>query len=405
MIKDNEPDLDGRTQVNLPRRNALRSAAALSLATVLLGAGASAASASSLMNSGARTTPLPLNQRRGLGGLDVASIGLGCQWVAGPDKEIANDFYGTRIDRKTASTLIRSAVDHGVTLIDTAEGYGPFASESVVGEALQGIRDKVVLETKFGWNIDLETGKPLGGLNSRPEHIKLVVERMLRRLKTDRIDLLYQHRVDPDVPIEDVAGAVKDLIVEGKVLHFGLSEPGARTIRRAHAVQPLSAIQNEYSMLCREPEAEILPICEELGIGFVCWSPLGMGFLAGAVNGDSRFAGEPADFRAMVPCFAPGALKANMTLLNIIKKWAQRKEATPAQISLAWLLAQKPWIVPVPGTTKISHMKENIEAASITFSPDELLQINAELAVFHRQGERLPQGVLGFSNVDAPPKI
>ncbi len=296
-------------------------------------------------------------------------------------------------------------MDRGITLIDTAEVYGPFLSEDIVGEALQGIRDKVVLETKFGMDLDPKTGQRLGGLNSRPEHIRQVVEAQLRRLKTDRIDILIQHRVDPQVPIEDVAGAVKDLIAEGKVLHFGLSEPGTQTIRRAHAVLPLAVIQNEYSMLWRGPEAQVLPICEELGIGFVCWSPLGMGFLTGSVTADTRFETSPEmDFRAVVPRFAPEALAANMALVNVVKTWAQRKNATPAQLALAWLLAQRPWIVPIPGTTQVAHMEENIGATAISFTPDELQQLNAAVSAVSIRGERLPPAVLRMSGVDTPPK-
>jgi aryl-alcohol dehydrogenase-like predicted oxidoreductase len=296
-------------------------------------------------------------------------------------------------------------VDLGVNFIDTAEVYGPFLSEEIVGEALQGSRNKVVLETKFGMDIDQTTGKRLGGLNSRPAHIKQVVEAQLRRLRTDRIDVLVQHRVDPAVPIEDVAGAVKDLMAQGKVLHWGLSEPGVQTIRRAHAVQPLTVIQNEYSMLWRGPESQVLPMCEELGIGFVCWSPLAMGFLAGAVNADSRFKKEPVlDFRAVVPRFAPETLPANMALVQVVRTWAQRKNATPAQLALAWLMAQKPWIVPIPGTTKMAHMAENLGAAAISFTADELKQLNADVVAVNIQGARLPPAVMVMSGVEAPPK-
>jgi aryl-alcohol dehydrogenase-like predicted oxidoreductase len=306
------------------------------------------------------------------------------------------------MDRKAAVALIRRAVDRGATLIDTAEAYGPFISEEVVGEALEGIRNKVVLETKFGFDIDPQTRKRRGGFNSRPENIKQTVEAQLRRLRTDRIDLLYQHRVDPQVPIEDVAGAVKDLIAQGKVLQFGLSEPGIQTIRRAHAVQPLAAIQNEYSMLYRGPEAQVLPLCEELGIGFVCWSPMGMGFLAGKVASDSRFGGS--DFRAAIPRFAPDALPANMALVDVVRTWAQRKNASPAQLALAWLLAQRPWIVPIPGTTKVAHLEENLRAVDIVFTSEELKELNASVAAITIRGERLPPAVLAATGVEAPPK-
>ena len=296
-----------------------------------------------------------------------------------------NDLYASSTDRQAAIGLIRRAVDLGVTLFDTAEAYGPFMSEEILGEALQGVRNRVVVSTKFGFDIDPQTGARRGGLNSRPEHIRQVVEAQLRRLRTDRIDLLYQHRVDPQVPIEDVAGTVKDLIAQGKVLQFGLSEPGLQTIRRAHAVQPLAVIQNEYSMLWRGPEAQVLPLCEELGIGFVCWSPLGMGFLTGTVTATTRFEAS-RDFRATVPRFAPDALPANMALVELVKTWARRKNATPAQLALAWLSARKPWIVPIPGTTNVAHLEENVAAASISFSAAELKELDAALAAIPDPG-------------------
>jgi aryl-alcohol dehydrogenase-like predicted oxidoreductase len=413
MAWTDKRDAHGHEPIDLQRRRLMASAAVLGMAPWLLSActarSASAAAAAPVPTTEAGGVPttgfLPANQRRKLGALEVSSIGLGCQWVPSPVKNSVSDFYHGTIDRKAAIELIRTAVEHGVTLIDTAEAYGPFISEEIVGEALQGIRDKVVIETKFGFDFDQKTGQPLGGLNSRPEHIKLVVENMLRRLRTDRIDLLYQHRVDPLVPIEDVAGAIKGLIAEGKVLHYGLSEPGVQTIRRAHAVHPLTAIQNEYSMLWRGPEADVLPVCEELGIGFVCWSPLGMGFLTGTITADTRFVADgPREFRAVVPRFAPDALPANMALVDVVRIWAQRKSATPAQLALAWLLAQKPWIVPIPGTTKIAHMEENLGAASIAFTDDELRELNASVAAVHIQGGRLPPDVLRLSGVEAPPK-
>ena len=257
-------------------------------------------------------------------------------------------------------------------------------------------------ETKFGWNIDEKTGQRLPGLNSRPEHIKEVVEGMLKRLRTGRIDLLYQHRVDPNVPIEDVVGAIKDLINKGKVLHYGLSEPGPQTVRRAHAIHPVTAIQNEYSLLWRGPENVIIPLCQDLGIGFVCWSPLGVGFLTGAIDANTRFA--PGDIRGVEFRFSPENLPQNLALVDLIKSWAARKHATPAQISLAWLLAQKPWIVPIPGTTQMAHMQENIGADDIQFTADELKQFNAELSKIEIKGERLPKMVLDFSDVEVPPK-
>jgi len=390
---------------SLQRRHLLASAASLGIAPWLLSACASPVTATSLGGSADQHVQ-PAGQRRKLGSLEVFPVGLGCQWRPGSAPGAVVDLYQSAFDRQAATALIRRAVDRGVTLIDTAEVYGPFLSEDIVGDALKGIRDKVVLETKFGMDLDPKTGKRLGGLNSRPEHIKQVVEAQLRRLKTDRIDILLQHRVDPQVPIEDVAGAVKDLVAAGKVLHFGLSEPGVQTIRRAHAVLPLAVIQNEYSMLWRGPEAEVLPLCEELGIGFVCWSPLGMGFLTGSVKADTRFSTSPEmDFRATVPRFAPHALTANLALVNVVKHWAERKRATPAQLALAWLLAQKPWIVPIPGTTNVAHMEENLGAADIVFTQAELKQLRADVSSVTIVGERLPAAVLQMSGVEAPPKI
>lgn len=388
----------------LQRRRLLAAATTLGVAPWLLSACAN--SAGRVAAAGPSTPSLADSARRHLGPLAVAPIGLGCQWRPGATPGAVADSYASSFDRATAIRLIRQAVDHGVTLIDTAEAYGPFLSEEIVGEALQGIRDRVVLETKFGFDIDPVTGQRLsGGRNSRPAHIRQVVDEQLRRLRTDRIDVLIQHRVDPNVPIEDVAGAVKDLITEGKVRQFGLSEPGLQTIRRAHSVQPLAVIQNEYSMLWRGPEAQVLPLCEELGIGFVCWSPLGMGFLAGGVRADSRFATAPVmDFRAITPRFAPEALPANMALVALVRTWAQRKNATSAQLSLAWLMAQKPWIVPIPGTTNIAHMEENLGAVNVSFTADELKQLNDAVSAIRIQGERLPPAVMAMSGVEAPPR-
>lgn len=389
---------------NLSRRQWMAAAASIGVAPWLLSACAGSVTKTGAMD--APSSPHAAGARRRLGPLEVFPIGLGCQWRPGATPGVVVDSYSSRFDRPTAIRLIRQAVDRGVTLIDTAEAYGPFLSEDIVGEALQGIRDKVVLETKFGFDIDLVTGARLpGGRNSRPEHIRQVVDAQLRRLRTDRIDVLIQHRVDPNVPIEDVAGAVKDLIAQGKVRQFGLSEPGLQTVRRAHAVQPLAVIQNEYSMLWRGPEEGVLPLCEELGIGFVCWSPLGMGFLAGGVRADSRFATAPVlDFRAMTPRFAPEALPANLALVELVRTWAQRKNATPAQLSLAWLLAQKPWIVPIPGTTNTAHMEENVGAAALSFSADELRQLDTDVRSIRIQGARLPPEVMAMSGVEAPPK-
>jgi aryl-alcohol dehydrogenase-like predicted oxidoreductase len=334
--------------------------------------------------------------RRKLGGkLEVSSIGLGVQ-------NMSRTYQTTIPTRPEMLKIIRAAFDNGVALFDAAEAYGPLEVERILGEALVPFRNKVVIETKFGWNIDQKTGQRLPGLNSQPDHIKLVVESMLKRLRTDRIDLLYQHRVDPNVPIEDVVGAIKDLIKEGKVLHYGLSEPGQQTVRRAHAIHPVTAIQNEYSLLWRGPENVILPLCQELGIGFVCWSPLGVGFLTGAIDENTRFA--PGDIRGIEARFSPENLPNNLALVKLLKDWAAKKRATPAQISLAWLLAQKPWIVPIPGTTQMAHMLENIRGEGVKFTADELRQFNQELSGISIKGLRLPQAVLNFSDVEAPSK-
>jgi len=386
---------------NPQRRQWLAAAATLGVAPWLLSACASGAG-----STAPTLAPQAAGTRRRLGPFEVFPVGLGCQWRPGATPGVLADSYSSRFDRPAAIRLIRQAVDQGVTLIDTAEAYGPFVSEEIVGEALQGIRDKVVLETKFGFDFDPATGARLpGGLNSRPEHIRQVVEAQLRRLRTDRIDVLIQHRVDPKVPIEDVAGTLKDLARQGKVLHYGLSEPGLQTVRRAHRENPVAVIQNEYSMLWRGPEAQVLPLCDELGIGFVCWSPLGMGFLAGGVRADSRFAMAPVtDFRAVSPRFAPDVLPANMALADLVRDWTQRKNATPAQLALAWLLAQKPWIVPIPGTTNAAHMTENLGAASIVFTAQELKALNDAVARIRIQGERLPPPVMALSGVEAAPK-
>jgi len=336
---------------------------------------------------------ITVGDRRQLGSLEVSSIGLGCQTMTGR-------LYGPVTSREDMVNLIRTAVDQGVTFFDTAEAYGPLESERIVGEALEPVRDQVVIATKFGFDFDPQTGERLGGPNSRPDHIRRAVDAMLGRLRTDHIDLLYQHRVDPAVPIEDVSGTVKDLISQGKVLHFGLSEPGLETIRRAHAEQPLTAIQNEYSMLWRGPEQQVLPLCEELGIGFVPWAPVGMGFTAGAITPFTQFA--EGDFRATVPRFSAENLTANMPLLQLIQQWALRKGATPAQISLAWLMAQKPWIVPIPSTTRTPHLLENLGTEQVTFSDDELAELNTALAGITIHGERLTPPVLAQTGVEAP---
>ncbi|MGX7347141.1 aldo/keto reductase [Acetobacter pasteurianus] len=360
------------------------------------GALTAAAMASGTVMARNATEPARVEGRRKLGQLEVSSIGLGCQDLTGM-------FYATAPRRPDMIRLVRTAHERGVTLFDAAEAYGPFEVERILGEALGPVRDEVVISSKFGWNLDLKTGKSLGGLNSRPQHIRLAVEGMLKRLGTDRIDLLYQHRVDPVVPIEDVAGTVKDLIAEGKVLHFGLSEPGVRTLRRAHAVQPVTAVQNEYSMMARDPETEILPICEELSIGFVCWSPLAMAFLTGDISRSTHFAAN--DFRSKVPWFAADALTENLRIVAFVQDWARRKRATPAQVALAWLMARKPWIVPIPGTTKIPHLFDNLGADAVQLTPADVLEIDAGLMHIAVRGARLPAGVLALSGVNAPEKL
>lgn len=320
-------------------------------------------------------------QKRKLGksNLEVSEIGFGCMGLSFG--------YGHALDKQQAIPVIRAAVEHGVTFFDTAEVYGPFINEEVVGEALAPYRDCVVIATKFGFAID-SSGKQ-AGLNSRPEHIKEVAEASLKRLRTDVIDLLYQHRVDPNVPIEDVAGAVKDLIQQGKVKHFGLSEAGVKTIRRAHAVQPVTALQSEYSLWWREPEQAILPALEELGIGFVPFSPLGKGFLTGAIKEDTQF--EKGDFRSIIPRFAPENRNVNQTLVDLLGKFAQEKKATPAQVAIALILAQKPWMVPIPGTTKLHRLEENLGAANVELTPDDLRQLDEISSKVPMQGARYPE--------------
>ncbi|MGB6676521.1 MAG: aldo/keto reductase [Terriglobales bacterium] len=321
-------------------------------------------------------------QKRKLGksNLEVSALGLGCMGMSFG--------YGPAGDKQEMISVIRAAVERGVTFFDTAEVYGPFTNEELVGEALAPFRGKVVIATKFGFKFDPGTKKQ-AGLDSRPEHIKEVAEASLKRLKTDVIDLFYQHRVDPNVPIEDVAGAVKELIQQGKVKHFGLSEAGVQTIRRAHKVQPVTALQSEYSLFWREPEAEVIPTLEELGIGFVPFSPLGKGFLTGKITEDTKF--DQGDFRNIVPRFTPENRKANQALVDLIGRFSQQKKVTPAQIALAWLLAQKPWIVPIPGTTKLHRLEENIGAVNVTLSPDELRELGTAAAKIPVQGARYPE--------------
>lgn len=326
---------------------------------------------------------------RKLGNLEVSALGLGCMGMTGA--------YGAAPDRGEMIGLLRAAHDRGVTLFDTAEAYGPFLNEELLGEALHPIRDRVVIATKFGFDIDPETGGRLGGTNSRPAHIKAVAEAALKRLRTDRIDLFYQHRVDPAVPIEDVAGAVRDLIAEGKVGHFGLSEASPRTIRRAHAIQPVAAVQSEYSLFWREPELELLPTLQELGIGFVPFTPLGAGFLSGKIDENTRFA--DGDFRNLVPRLTPEARKANLALVDALRPIAARRGATLAQVALAWLLAQKPWIVPIPGTTKLHRLEENLGAVDLYLTPEDLAEIASASAAITVQGARLPEAVLKMTNL------
>jgi aryl-alcohol dehydrogenase-like predicted oxidoreductase len=374
------------------RRSFLLSAGSLAAAPLLGGMATKAAA-----QAAATGRPLAAGEigRRRLGTLEVSSIGLGVQ-------NMARKYETTVPYRPEMINIIRTAFERGVTFFDTAEAYGPHECERILGEAIQPFRDRVVITSKFGWNIDLETGQRRPGLNSRPEHVRLVVEGMLRRLRTDRIDLLYQHRVDPQVPIEDVAGAVQALMAEGKVLHWGLSEMGLGTLRRAHAALPVTAVQNEYSMLWRGPEREVIPTCEELGIGFVPWSPLGVQFLTGWIDANTRFA--PGDIRGAESRFSPENLPHNLALVDVVRRWAERKQVTPAQIALAWLLAQKPWIVPIPGTTVMAHMLENAGAADVQLTPTEVAELNADVSAIQIRGARLPDAVLVFSGVEAPPK-
>ncbi|MGH9565835.1 MAG: aldo/keto reductase [Candidatus Angelobacter sp.] len=328
-------------------------------------------------------------QKRKLGttNLEISAIGFGCMGLSFG--------YGPAVDKQEGISLIRAAAERGVTFFDTAEAYGPFANEELVGEALAPYRDRVVIATKFGFKFDPNTGKQTG-VDSRPEHIKQVAEASLKRLKTDAIDLFYQHRVDPSVPIEEVAGAVKDLIQQGKVRHFGLSEAGVQTIRRAHSVQPVTALQSEYSLWWREPEEKILPALEELGIGFVPYSPLGRGFLTGKISENTKF--DSSDFRNIVPRFTPEARKANQAVVDLLGKVAERKKTTPAQIALAWLLAQKPWIVPIPGTTKLTRLEENIGAAEIELTPGDIGEIETATSKITVQGARYNEALQKLVN-------
>ena len=341
------------------------------------------------------TAPSTALRKRTLGSLEVSSVGLGVQ-------NMSRKYETTVPYRPEMINIIRGAYDRGVTFFDAAEAYGPHEVERILGEGIAPFRDKVVITSKFGWNIDLETGERRPGLNSKPAHIKLAVDGMLKRLHTDRIDLLYQHRVDPEVPIEDVAEAVKELMKQGKVLHWGLSEMGLGTLRRAHAALPVTAVQNEYSMLWRGPETEVIPLCETLGIGFVCWSPLGVQFLTGWIDANTRFA--PGDIRGVESRFSPENLPHNLQLVALVKRWAERKQTTPAGIALAWLMAQKPWVVPIPGTTQMAHMLENSDAGEVRFSSSEIAELNTAVRAIEVRGARLPEQVLVFSGVEAQRK-
>jgi aryl-alcohol dehydrogenase-like predicted oxidoreductase len=375
------------------RRNMLKSG--LAVAGLALLPNAASAFAETPNNSVQYPTAAAPGRRKLGASLEVSSIGLGVQ-------NMSRTYQTTIPSRPEMHNIIRTAFDKGVTFFDAAEAYGPHEVERILGEGIAPIRNKVQITSKFGWNIDLETGKRLPGLNSQPEHIKKVVDGMLKRLNTDRIDLLYQHRVDPAVPIEDVVGTIKDLIRQGKVLHYGLSEPGTQTVRRAHAIHPMAAIQNEYSLIWRGPEKAILPLCQELGIGFVPWSPLGVGFLTGAIDANTRFA--PGDIRGIESRFSPENLPNNLALLDLLKKWGTQKKATPGQLSLAWLLAQKPWIVPIPGTTQMAHMLENSASTDVKFNANELQEFNKELNAIEIKGQRLPDAVQVYSDVEAAPK-
>ena len=394
-MKKNIIEVDNKDMQGISRRNFL-SNTALAAAGLVVGQSLLASCKPKTANTSASddASPKPIGTRK-LGSLQVSTIGLGCLPMVG--------FYGNgTFDKAEMGKVIREAHDNGVTFFDTAEVYGPFVDEEILGAAVKTFRKDIVIATKFGFELEPDSPNK-GGINSRPEHIKKVVEGSLKRLQTDYIDLLYQHRVDPNVPIEDVAGAIKDLVNAGKVLHWGLSEPGVNTIRRAHATHPLTAIQNEYSIWTLNPEATVLPLCEELGIGFVPWCPLGYGFFAGAINESSRFS-QP-DYRALLPRLTPENLKLNLKVFEVVKDWANRKSVTPAQVSLAWLLATKPFIVPIPGTTKTAHMKENIKAADVSFTPEELKQFETDISKFKIEGERNSKSGLASMGVEAPPKL
>ncbi len=375
---------------NPQRRSILKGAAALAALPALPLTGALATSTA---NASPAAAAQKMDARRMLGTLQVSSIGLGVQ-------NMSRTYQTTIPSRIEMHRIIRAAFDRGMTFYDAAEAYGPHEVERILAEGVASFRNEVVIATKFGWNIDLETGARGPGLISRPAHIKRAVEGMLTRLRTDRIDLLYQHRVDPQVPIEDVAGAIQDLMTEGKVLHWGLCEMGLKTLRRAHAALPVTAVQSEYSMLWRGPEQQVLAACAELGIGFVPWSPLGVGFLTGAIDARTRFA--EGDIRGIETRFTPQNIEHNLALVRLLRDWAARKQATPARIALAWLMAQQPWIVPIPGTTQMAHLLDNVGAGEVIFSAGELRELNAAVAAVAVQGERLPPAVQAYSDVEAP---
>lgn len=376
-------------------RRSLLLAAGAAAAAPLLGVANAQAQARQAAPEGSTASASAVAGRRRLGSLEVSSIGLGVQ-------NMHRTYQTTVPYRPEMLNIIRVARERGVTFFDCAEAYGPHENERILGEAIEPFRNEVVITSKFGWDVDLETGERRPGLVSRPARIKQAVEGMLKRLRTDRIDLLYQHRVDPTVPIEDVAGAIKDLMDEGKVLHWGLCEMGLDTLRRAHAELPVTAVQNEYSMLWRGPEEAVIPLCEELGIGFVPWSPLGVGFLTGAIDARTRFA--EGDIRGIETRFSPDNLASNLALVELLKEWAERKNAASGQIALAWLMAQKPWIVPIPGTTQMAHMFENVGATEVAFSASELTELNAAVRAVEIVGARLPDAVLVYSDVEAPPR-
>ena len=382
------------SKIELSRRMLLGAVGGVAMAPVLASA-ATALSGMTIGNADKVDGKPQSTGRRKLGSLEVSSIGLGAQ-------NMSRTYQTTIPSRPEMINIIRTAHEHDVTFFDAAEAYGPLEVERILGEGLAPIRNQCVVATKFGWNIDPVTGERRPGLNSRPEHIRTAVEGMLKRLRTDRIDLLYQHRVDPQVPIEDVAGAIKDLMAQGKVLHWGLCEMGLGTLRRAHKELPVSAVQSEYSMLWRGPEERVLSTCQELGIGFVPWSPLGVGFLTGAIDSKTRFA--DGDIRKIEGRFSAENVPHNMALVDLLNDWAQRKGATPAQIALGWLLAQKPWIVPIPGTTQMAHMLENVGAVNVQFKPAEIAELNRSVSAIEVKGARLPDAVQVFSDVEAPAK-